>query len=81
MTLVCRDVRFDEEKAMQVSLERELELHVDEELRIDVEQPHAEDPRVEISTQVESSREGRKCTREANKLLDDALENVGAPTS
>eukprot|EP00253_Pinus_taeda_P008740 PITA_08740 len=32
MTMVCRDVKFDEEKAMRVSLERELELHADEEL-------------------------------------------------
>jgi len=32
MIVVHRDVRFDEEKAMQVSLERELELHADEEL-------------------------------------------------
>lgn len=48
MTMVHRDVKFDEEKAMQVSLERELELHADEDLlaleveepQIDVEQPH-----------------------------------------
>ena len=32
MTVVHRDVRFDEEKAMRVSLERELELHADEEI-------------------------------------------------
>jgi len=36
---------------------------------------------METSTQIESSREGRKCTREANKYLDDAWENVGALTS
>ena len=30
--MVRKDVRFDEEKAMQVSLEREVELHVYEEL-------------------------------------------------
>jgi hypothetical protein len=36
---------------------------------------------VETSTQAESSREGRKHTREADRLLDDARENVGAPTS
>jgi len=32
MTLVRMDVRFDEEKAMQVSLEREIELYVDDEI-------------------------------------------------
>ena len=50
MIVVSRDIRFDEEKAMRVSLERELELHVDEEVlaptvekpQIDVEQLHAE---------------------------------------
>lgn len=31
MKTVRRDVRFDGEKVMRVSLERELELHVDEE--------------------------------------------------
>jgi len=80
MTVVRRDARFDEEKAMKVSLEREIELHIDEEIltpkveepHIDMEQPHAENPRVETSTQVESFREGRKCTREAEKLLHDA---------
>ena len=49
MTVVRRGVRFSEEKAIQVPLERELELNVDEELLapkfekplIDVEQPHA----------------------------------------
>lgn len=74
---------------MQVSLERELELHANEELldpkvedaQIDVEQSHAEDSGVETSTQAESSREGRKHTKEVDKLLDNARENVGAPTS
>lgn len=54
MTVVRRDVRFDEERAMQVSLERELHLHAVEELlapkfekpHIDVERPHEEDPGV-----------------------------------
>jgi len=36
---------------------------------------------VETSTQEDSSKEGRKGTREAEKLLDDARENVGVPTS
>ena len=50
MIVVFRDIRFDEEKVMQVSLEREFGLHVDEKIlapkvegpHIDVEQPHAE---------------------------------------
>jgi len=33
---------------------------------------------VETSTQAESSGERRKSTREADRLLDDAWENVGA---
>ena len=36
---------------------------------------------VETSTQAESSREGRKRTREADELLGDARGNVGAPSS
>ena len=44
-TVVQRDIKFQEEKAMQCSLERELHLHADEELLIpkeellDVDQP------------------------------------------
>eukprot|EP00253_Pinus_taeda_P006501 PITA_06501 len=52
-----------------------------EEPHIDVEKQPTEDLGLETSTQVESSREGRKCTREADRLLDDARENVGEPTS
>ena len=36
---------------------------------------------METSTYAESSKEGRKCTREIEILLDDARENVGAPSS
>ena len=39
MTMVCRDVKFDEEKAMRCSLERELQLHVDEEILAPKEEP------------------------------------------
>ena len=49
MIVVRRDVKFDEEKAVKCSLERELQLHMveevlalEEEPQIDVEQPHAE---------------------------------------
>ena len=53
----------------------------EKEPQTNVEQPHAEVPGVEASTQAESSRDGRKHTREANRLLEDARENVGAPSS
>jgi len=50
ITVVRRNVKFDEEKAMGCSLERELQLHANEELlapkeepQDDVEQPHEED--------------------------------------
>jgi len=36
---------------------------------------------VEAPTNVETSRDGRKHTREANRLMHDARENVGAPKS
>ena len=39
--VVCRDLMFDEKKAMQVSLERELQLHTLEDLLVPkVEEPH-----------------------------------------
>ena len=53
----------------------------EEEPQTDAEQPHAEVPGVETSTQAESSRDGQKRTREADRLLEDARENVGAPSS
>jgi len=88
-TVVCRDLKFDEQKAMHLSLERELKLHAEEETlvpkeeepQIDAEQPHAEDPRVETSTHAKTSRDGRKHSREANRLMLDARENVGHPSS
>ena len=86
--MVHRDVNFDEENAMRCSLERELQLHVDveilapkEEPHDDVEQPNIEEKRVEAPTHVETSRDGRKCTREDDILMHDARENVGASTS
>ena len=36
---------------------------------------------METSTQAESSRDGRKRKREVDRLLEDARENVGAPSS
>ena len=63
-------------------------MHADEELlapkeepQDDVEQPHAQKQRVEAPTHPEIYTEVRKRTREADKLIHDARENVGAPTS
>ena len=45
MTVVQRDIKFNEEKAMKLLLERELDLHAEEELLVpkdgylDVDQP------------------------------------------
>lgn len=36
---------------------------------------------METSTQVEPSKEGRKITREDERILQDARENVGAPSN
>jgi len=55
-TVVRRDLKFQEEKAMKCSLERELHLHADEELLVpkdelqDVDQPQDEVHGVEEST-------------------------------
>ena len=43
-TVVCRDLKFDEQKAMRVSLERELKLHVEEELLV----PKEEEPQIDV---------------------------------
>ena len=69
-------------------LERELDLHEDEELLVpkdepqDVEQPHVEDHGVAETTHAEpSTRHGRRHTTKAGKLRLDAAKHVGAPTS
>ena len=55
-TVVRRDIKFQEEKSMKCSLERELHLHADEELLVpkdelqDVDQPQDEVHGVEEST-------------------------------
>jgi hypothetical protein len=86
MTVMRRDIKFDEGKAMRLSLERELDLHAEEELLVpkdesqDVDQPHEEVHRVEETTQAEPSiRNGRKRTTEAERLRLDAAQNIGAP--
>ena len=39
MTVVRRDIKFNEEKAMKLSLERELHLHAEEELLVPKDEP------------------------------------------
>jgi hypothetical protein len=78
MTVMRRDIKFDEEKAMRLSLDRELDLHAEEELLVpkdefqDVNQPHEEVHGVEETSQVYPYiRNGRKCTMEADRLRLD----------
>ena len=66
MTVVRRYVKFDEEKIMICYLERELQLHENEDIlapkeepRDDVEKPHVEEQGVETLTHAESSKYGR----------------------
>jgi hypothetical protein len=73
---------------MWLSLERELDLHAEEELLVlkyesqYVDQPHEEVHGVEEATHVETSnRNGRKRTTEVDRLKLDVAQNVGAPTS
>ena len=73
---------------MWLSLERELDLHAEEELLVpkdepqDVEHPDTEDHGVAENTHVEpSAGNGRRRTGEADRLRLYATENVGAPTS
>jgi hypothetical protein len=88
MIAMRRDIKFDEGKAMQLSLERELDFHAKEELLVpkdeyqDVDQPHEEVHGVEKTTQAEPSiKNGRKCTTEADRLRLNVAHNIGAPTS
>jgi hypothetical protein len=69
--------------AMRLSLERELDLHAEEELLVpkdesqDVNKPHEEVHRVEETTQVDPSiKNGRKCTTEAERLRLDVAQNI-----
>jgi hypothetical protein len=39
MTFVWRNVKFDEEKAIRLPLERELDLHADKELLVPKDEP------------------------------------------
>jgi hypothetical protein len=83
MTVMRQDIKFNEGKAMRLSLERELDLHAEEELLVpkdesqDVDQPHEEFHRVEETTQAEPSiRNGRKRTTEAERFRLDAVQNI-----
>jgi hypothetical protein len=73
---------------MRLSLEREIDLHGEEELLVPkdesqgVDQPHEEVHGVEEATHVEPSiKNGRNHTTKADRLRLDAAQNVGAPTS
>jgi hypothetical protein len=88
MIVMRRDIKFNEGKAMRLSLERDLDLHAEEELLVpkdesqDVDHPHEEVHRVEETTQVEPSiRNGKKRTTEADRLRLEATQNIGAPIS
>jgi hypothetical protein len=79
MTVMRWDIKFNEGKAMLLSLERDLDLHVEEELLVpkdesqDVDKPHEEVHGVEEATHVEPSiRNGRKHTIKADRLRLDA---------
>ena len=86
-TVVRRDIKFQEEKAMQCSLERELHLHADEELLVpkeelpDVDQPQEEVQEVEETTHAAPTIRGRMRTTEAERLARDAEKVVGPPTA
>ena len=88
MNVVRRDIKFYEGKSMRLSLERDLDLHAEEELLVpkdesqDVDQPHEEAHGVEEATHLEPSiRNGRRRTMEVDRLRLDVAENVGVPTS
>ena len=68
MTVVQRDIKFNEEKAMKLLLERELHFHADEELLVpkdeplDVDQPQEEVHGVEETTHATPNIRGQKRT-------------------
>ena len=86
-TVVRRDIKFHEEKAMKCSLEREPHLNAYEELLVpkdepqDVDQPQEEVHGVEETTQAALTIRGWKRTIEAKRLTQDVEKVVGAPTS
>jgi hypothetical protein len=88
MIVMRRDIKFDEGKAMRLSLERELDLHAEEELLVpkdkfqDVDHPHEEVHGVEEATHAEPSIiNDKKRTTKVDRLRLDVAQNVGAPNS
>lgn len=85
--VVRRDIKFQEDKAMKCSLEREPHLHADGELLVpkdelkDVDQPQDEVHGVEETTHATQTIRGRKRTTEAERLAQAAEEVVGPPTT
>ena len=84
MIVMRRDIKFDEGKAMQLSLERDLDLHAEEELLVpkdeslDVDQPCEEVHGVEESTHTDPNiKTGRRCTIEVERLKLGVAQNVG----
>jgi len=71
MTVLRRDIKLNEVKAMKLSLEKELHLHAKEELLVpkyenqDVDQPQEEVHGVEETTQAAPTIRGQKRTTEA----------------
>jgi len=86
-TVVRRDIKFQEEKAMKCSLERELHLHADEELLVpkdeiqDMDQPQDEVHGVEETTHVVPTIGGRKRLTEVERLAQDVEKVVGPATA
>ena len=72
---------------MNLSLERELHLHADEELLVpkdeprDVDHPQEEVHGVEETTHAAPNIRGQTRTTEVERLNLDVAQNVGAPTS
>ena len=78
MTVMRRDIKFDEGKAMRLSLERELDLHAEEELLVpkdeslDVDHPYEEVHGVEESTHAKPNiKTGRRRTTGVDSLRLD----------
>ena len=86
-TVMRLDIKFQEEKAMKCSLERELHLHADEELLVPkdelqyVDQPQGEVHGVEETTHATPTIRGRKRLIEAERLAQDAEKVVRPATA
>jgi len=73
MTLVRRDIRFDEEKAIRVSLETEIELHADEKLLA----PKIEGPLIDVDIHKQRFRVWRHPLRQSlPEREESALERL-----